>query len=440
MSSILASLRGVSLASNMKRFKVSSKTLFTGLLIAATLLYFIFFPLLRSKFGFAVWAISFFPVLIFSWIHGSVIGIFSALVTMLTLVLLEDNLTLQNKRYLWGWGGLEYLGFYILVALIVGRFHEIRKELTRSVMKLRETQTSLNEAVQYSNLLFQIIPGAIFTVDRNQTILSANRKLGELLGYESSEILGKHCSVLSSRKCRECVFQHAVDAGPGDGHECLLRSKTGQEITVVKTVALIRNNDNEVTGAVEVLSDITARKKVEIKLESLSYQDSMTGLSNRRYFDICLARLEGQSFTPTSIIVIDLDELKETNDREGHSAGDRLIQETARFLENFFRREDIVARIGGDEFAVVLSDTEEVSARQVLNRLEMALSVHNVFHKQQLKMSFGVATSRPGEHYSSVMERADLAMYRKKNGEEVISVSQSLTGSMKDEEFGHVRS
>lgn len=157
------------------------------------------------------------------------------------------------------------------------------------------------------------------------------------------------------------------------------------------------------------------RKQTEDKLKLLSTHDILTGLFTRGYFEEEMARLEHSRQFPVSVIMADVDQMKETNDREGHAAGDTLLKRFAQVLTAAFRAEDVVARIGGDEFCVLLPNTNEKAAQTALNRVRRILKEHNSkYSGAALQVSLGVSTAEKFIPLTEVLKHADRNMYTEK--------------------------
>jgi len=168
-------------------------------------------------------------------------------------------------------------------------------------------------------------------------------------------------------------------------------------------------------GYVVIMNDISERKRAEDQLTYLSTHDSLTGLYNRAFLEAELARLERGRQYPISIMIIDVDNLKEINDRDGHAAGDQLLQRTAEVLRVSFRVEDIIARIGGDEFAALFTTSDEFVAQSMIDRVRDELAIHNQQVKEPiLRLSLGFSTARKGISLDKALKQADNAMYQDK--------------------------
>lgn len=162
--------------------------------------------------------------------------------------------------------------------------------------------------------------------------------------------------------------------------------------------------------------DITEIKLAEERLRYLSTHDSLTGLYNRAYFDEELKRLaKGRTF-PVGVVVADVDGLKAVNDNFGHLAGDRLLQRAAQVLLDAFRAADVVARIGGDEFVVLVPGASDVHVREVIARIGACQQIFNCEnHECVLRLSLGYATARSRDDLMKAFRNADERMMIEKS-------------------------
>ncbi|HEX9079416.1 MAG TPA: sensor domain-containing diguanylate cyclase, partial [Desulfuromonadaceae bacterium] len=149
-----------------------------------------------------------------------------------------------------------------------------------------------------------------------------------------------------------------------------------------------------------------------------STHDALTGLFNRAYFDSEMARLARGRQTPISVVIADIDGLKACNDSRGHVAGDALIKATARALTESFRAEDVLARIGGDEFGVLLPGVDAEQVEQTLQRLRLAVDRTEVPGNGSLSVSFGSATAGTPDGLVEAFKLADQRMYCEKRGKQ----------------------
>ena len=184
-------------------------------------------------------------------------------------------------------------------------------------------------------------------------------------------------------------------------------------------------------GLVQVaLTDITARKKAEAYLEYLGKHDVLTKLYNRAFYTEELNRLERKPLRPVSAIIIDLNGLKLANDNLGHDAGDALLRRCGEVLNGVISEPFHAARIGGDEFAVLMPGADAKAADSMVAMIEELLTINNQFYSSApLSVSLGVATSRVGEKIEAMIKRADTAMYQAKRAHQ----AGGLEDQVKDE-------
>jgi diguanylate cyclase (GGDEF)-like protein len=163
------------------------------------------------------------------------------------------------------------------------------------------------------------------------------------------------------------------------------------------------------------LTDITARKKAEAYLEFLGKHDVLTKLYNRSFFVDELNRLERNGPSSVTVLVLDLNGLKAANDQSGHAAGDELLRRAGEVLSKAVEEPCCVARIGGDEFAVLMPARNERDGEDLIAAIDNLATLNNQYYSTAtLSFAIGSATSQPGERLEDVVRRADAAMYVEK--------------------------
>lgn len=154
------------------------------------------------------------------------------------------------------------------------------------------------------------------------------------------------------------------------------------------------------------------RKQAEEALKYSSTHDKLTGLYNRAYFEAELSRLSAGRQNPVGVIMLDVDGLKTTNDTYGHIAGDELLRRTANVLLKAFRSNDMVARIGGDEFVILLPQSDLLVVQKAVERIEKALAENNSKrNRAKLSLSIGICCTREGININDAIKIADQEMY-----------------------------
>lgn len=199
------------------------------------------------------------------------------------------------------------------------------------------------------------------------------------------------------------------DRQPGEAvHEAKVGEATYElHISYVREVDLIR---------IYVL-DITQRKRAEAEIHLLATTDSLTGIANRREFSAILAREVDRAKrygTPMSLAMYDLDYFKRVNDTFGHDVGDYVLQTVTGLVKENIRANDVVARWGGEEFMVLMPQSDVQAARNASEKLRLAIAAHHFDKVGSLTASFGVAAFEPQDDLNSLLKRVDDALYRAK--------------------------
>ncbi|MHB8908967.1 MAG: sensor domain-containing diguanylate cyclase [Syntrophales bacterium] len=288
----------------------------------------------------------------------------------------------------------------------------------KNITERKRNEEALRESESRYRELAEMLPQVVFEVDLGGHFIFYNRRGMELFGYDVEDMNRLDIFQLIAPEDREKAlsnFQKALRGEPRPDNEYTVLRKDGSGVTVIiYATEIIR--DGQLVGIRGILVDISERKRAEERLRDLGNRDHLTGLYNRAFFQEELDRLETGRRFPVSIVMVDVDRLKEINDTEGHQAGDDRLRRTAEVLGTF-RNEDVVARIGGDEFAVILPATDAATAESVLERVRESLADHNRRHPgKPLSLSFGVATGKKGANLADILRRADEGMYDHKTG------------------------
>jgi diguanylate cyclase (GGDEF)-like protein len=206
-------------------------------------------------------------------------------------------------------------------------------------------------------------------------------------------------------------------AGEKNVYEVEIIRPDGERRSLLVTATPRFDRAGQFLGAFGIFRDITDRKGAEEKLRYVSSHDALTGLYNRAFFEEERARIERGRQFPISVVMADVDDLKVTNDRDGHAAGDELLRRTAQVLNASFRAEDLVARIGGDEFVALLPHADAAAVEAALTRVRNILYDHNASHGgMRLSLSLGASTAEKGASLTEALKQADARMYQEKHG------------------------
>lgn len=261
----------------------------------------------------------------------------------------------------------------------------------------------------------------MIAADLSGRIVFMNREAEILTGRAREDALGRPCAE---------VFRVRGDSYPDNGEDvaakilgglppesgvhAVLVSAGGTEYPVEYSASPVTADGGEPDGVVIVFRDYTEYLQREKRIAYLSYNDQLTGLYNRRFYEEELHRLDTPRNLPIALIMADVNGLKLTNDAFGHKAGDELLQRIAGILSRECREDDILARIGGDEFVILLPRTDAVQAQGIVERIHEAVAAEKP-DKVIPSVSTGLAVKTdPGESMTKIFADAEDNMYRHK--------------------------
>lgn len=276
-----------------------------------------------------------------------------------------------------------------------------------------------------TNVLANVID-AIIAVDKDWRITYWNKSAERLYSYKAVEVLGRKLEdVVRYRWIKPADSREAYKSLKVKGSwrgESIHVKKSGEEIHVESSVSVIRDGNGSAAGYLAVIRDITGQKRAEEELRTLLLVDELTGLYNRRGF-LTLAqhqlKIARRMNREMMLMFADVDGLKRINDTLGHLEGDRALADTAAILKETFRDPDIIARIGGDEFSVLVIEASRENMGAIGSRFMENLRAHNEKAKRpyKLSVSIGMAHYDPGQPclINELLERADKSMYDQKH-------------------------
>ena len=300
------------------------------------------------------------------------------------------------------------------------------------------------EELRVSAITFNSQEGIVIA-DGEANILRVNKAFVDITGYSAEEVVGRSPQLLHSDQHDKefyasiCKFVEESDGWEG---EVWGRRKNGDAVPLHLTVTAIRDTagadnmgagENKATNYVLAFSDITRNKKDADEIYNLAFFDPLTGLPNRRLLMDRLSQAvatSGRTGQKAALLFLDLDNFKSLNDTLGHDFGDLLLKQAAQRLKHSLRAEDTVARIGGDEFVIILQNLgeegsdapaqTEAVANKILSALNQPYSLHD--HECYSSASVGATLFESSvEEIDELLRQADIAMYQaKKSGRNML--------------------
>lgn len=284
-------------------------------------------------------------------------------------------------------------------------------KLFRQTKKRGKIRGRMNALV---NSVVESVGFAVVIIDAdNHHIVYANPMAMKLGQYSPQELLGRICHRIvcpaEVGKCPITDLGHEVD-----NSERMLIRADGTTLPIIKTVVPLELKGKRYL--IETFIDYSERKELAEKLLYISYHDTLTGLQNRRSFEKQVAELEASGDQSAGVIICDADGLKTVNDAVGHDAGDYMLKEIGNILISATEDTEIIARVGGDEFAIIVRNCNADRIDHILKSIRGLLAKHNENNKIEISLSIGYAYNLPAEDFTlqQLLKVADKNMYREK--------------------------
>ena len=283
--------------------------------------------------------------------------------------------------------------------------------------------------VYYQEIVENLHEG-VYILDKELRVVFWNKACERISGYTEAETVGRccgddimvHVDERGERCCRtsSCCAECALREGAICETDLYLKHKEGHRVPVRMRAVPWRNADDRLMGVAVMFIERFDRAAMEQRmrdLESLALLDVLTEVGNRRYAEIelnsCLNRLR-RGAPPFAALLADIDFFKEVNDNYGHAAGDAVLRNVARTLRDNIRAFDHVARWGGEEFLILLTDVDAERMRAIAEKLRaLVASSRTVYNGRviQVAISIGAAHAKRGDTAKQLFERADRALY-----------------------------
>lgn len=315
---------------------------------------------------------------------------------------------------------------YALAVLVSAVIAIFARMLMLTLTRQRRSSAALAVSETRFRATFEQAAIGIAHTSLDRTYLEVNQRFCEMLGYARDEIIGKPVNFFTHPDDRENNSRYrelllSGVAGSLSAEKRYVR-RDGSAIWVSRTVSLVRDPAGEPLYFMRVVVDITERKRLEEELRELAATDMLTGLPNRRAFMARLeeehARLRRFDSQQAAVLMLDLDHFKRVNDTWGHAAGDAVLRGVAAVINAQIREIDLCSRLGGEEFAVLLTGATPPAAREFAERLLRKIAQGTVRHEGEeitVTASIGVTALRATDDTAdAALLRADRALYRAK--------------------------
>jgi diguanylate cyclase (GGDEF)-like protein/PAS domain S-box-containing protein len=304
--------------------------------------------------------------------------------------------------------------------------HEALESVNQLLVRYEQTISRLGEAEEKYRAIFDDALVGMFHISPTGRPLNLNRRMADVFGYDNPEHFLAQVSNIAEHLLVENgqlkTWKRAIEeGGMTSGIEAQAHCRDGSKKWLSLNIRAVRDGDGKVVHFEGTAEDITERKVAEERIQFLAYYDALTGLPNRTLFDqqfaevLTTMRKEKKS---AAVLLFEFARFKIMNDSFGHSFGDRLLRETAERLRRSVGEKDIVARVGGGEFAIVLTNIEDTrTAMATAQRViaEMAAKFSIMGHS--MNISFNIGTSIFPDHGTTpeeLIQNADVALYSAK--------------------------
>jgi diguanylate cyclase (GGDEF)-like protein/PAS domain S-box-containing protein len=346
----------------------------------------------------------FLPIILATLFFSMKVGLFLSLAVTLSSMMVELVLIGFDPKV-----GVDGLIIFIILSLTV--------VLVSRMVKARD------EVANKQSILLEHSHALVLGMTQDGKIDLCNHGMSKFLGMNTGDILGEYAWALEQQldnKDQRAIFQILYSKKQYVQEEIKVRKDNQTYIFLIDTHIL--KDDGLMSGKTMLLTDITDQKEMQQKLHELAITDQLTGLYNRRYFEekfkqeIIRSNRYGHII---SVLFLDVDHFKRVNDQYGHAEGDKVLQMLSRTIAEQTRETDLCARFGGEEFAILLPETDEVEAVKVAERIRQGVEASPIMttdqkHTITVTVSIGGVVREQDFHLVQMLEEADKQLYRAK--------------------------
>ncbi|MBU0505173.1 sensor domain-containing diguanylate cyclase [bacterium] len=276
------------------------------------------------------------------------------------------------------------------------------------------------------------ITDGVYVTDTNRKMLYCNKGAEHIAGYTAKEVVGHYCfhnilnhvDALGNNLCKsKCPLTAVISTGKTHESEVYLHHKDGHRVPVWVRATPMKDEKDEIIGAVELFSDISSQDMTKLRvqeLEKLALIDTLTQISNRRHIESeIFNRIEELKRYKLSfgILFIDIDNFKNFNDTHGHDMGDSILKIVAKTLSTTARPFDLFGRWGGEEFIGIIRNVGKEQLPRVAERMRALVEKSHVKTDKEdlnITISIGATVAKPDDDLDSLVKRADELMYKSK--------------------------
>lgn len=296
--------------------------------------------------------------------------------------------------------------------------------IVRNLTEQREKENEIQRIKERLELVWNSVADVMFTFDKNENIVSVNKAFEKLIGWSAEELAKDKSISIIPEEDREDIRKIIDRVKSGEtvtSHEVKRIKKSGEVIYFLGSFSPLYDQNSNWDGGVVAYKDITERKRYEDKLKELALHDPLTGFPNRTYFSQCL-KIEMEKAKRTkmllSVFALDIDHFKEINDTYGHDIGDEVLKEFAKRVKSSIRKNDFLARIGGDEFVILIPElTEKTMVIEIADRIHKSLRDDWIIANEKVKITSSIGISLYNQmdtEEKTLFKNADLALYEAK--------------------------